>query len=284
MTASKKVAIAFILNFSFSIIEFIFGNLFLSGAILADAVHDFGDAIAIGISAILEKKAAQGEDSKFTLGYKRFSLLGAIITSLILISGSTWVLIENIPRLWHPNPVNYQGMFLLAIVAIVINGLASFVIHSGQTKNEEILSLHFLEDILGWLVIIILAIILNWKSWYILDPILSIAISLFIFTKAIPKCWSNLTIFLDGVPETIDYHSLYQTLANLPQIDSINQLNIWSMDGFDNRATIHCCLNSYCSEADCKEAIRQVCKDFQIHSVTVEIDQSLSQHQKHCQT
>ncbi|EPW74218.1 cation diffusion facilitator family transporter [Streptococcus agalactiae] len=282
MTSNKKVAIAFILNISFSVLEFIFGSLFFSGAILADAVHDFGDAIAIGISATLEKKSKKDEDTIFSLGYKRFSLLGALITSLILISGSILVMIENIPKLWHPTPVNYHGMFILAVIAIIINGLASFILHSGQSKHEEILSLHFLEDILGWLAIIVISLILNWKPLYILDPLLSVAISTFILSKALPKLLSTLKLFLDGVPDSIDYAALHDELKELSQVRSINQLNIWSMDGIDNRAIIHCCLNQLISEKDCKRAIRTICQHYKINDVTVEIDYSLREHQNHC--
>ncbi|HEP2229981.1 TPA: cation diffusion facilitator family transporter [Streptococcus pyogenes] len=282
MPASKKVTIIFILNLSFSLIEFIFGTLFFSGAILADAVHDFGDAIATGISAILERKAVKKESPNFSLGYKRFSLLGALTTNLILISGSLLVMIETIPKLWHPTIVNYDGMFVLAIFAIIINGFASFIIHSNQTKNEEILSLHFLEDILGWLAIIILSLILKWKPWYILDPLLSIAIASFILSKALPKLVATANIFLDGVPDSIDYCALHHELSQLPHIVSVNQLNVWSMDGIDHRATIHCCLRESTTEKHCKKSIRLICQRYNINSVTVEIDTSLNEHQHHC--
>ena len=148
---SSKIAVwlAFVLNFSFAIIEFIFGGLFGSSAILADAVHDLGDALAIGISAFLESISNREEDSHYTLGYKRFSLLGAILTAVILITGSSLVILENISKLIEPQPVDHQGMLWLGVIAIAINLTASLIVRKGQTKNESILSLHFLEDTLG---------------------------------------------------------------------------------------------------------------------------------------
>ena len=144
MKSSKNVWIAFLLNFSFAIIEFIFGALFNSSAVLADAVHDTGDALAIGLSAFFEKISNRRDDKKYTLGYKRYSLLGAMLTSTILIVGSILILVENVPKLFAPERVNYDGMLILGIFAIVINFAASRVVSHGRTQNESILSLHFL--------------------------------------------------------------------------------------------------------------------------------------------
>ena len=154
MKSSQKMMIAFLLNLSFAIIEVIFGLAFNSSAVLADAVHDTGDALAIGLSTLLEKISNKKEDSRYTLGYKRYSLLGAILTSIILITGSLLVLWENVPKVFAPEPVDYNGMLVLGIVAILVNLAASKVVSHGHSHNESILSLHFLEDILGWLAVL----------------------------------------------------------------------------------------------------------------------------------
>ena len=161
MKTKHAVWIAFFLNLSYAIVEFIAGGIFGSSAVLADSVHDLGDAIAIGISAFLESISNREEDSHYTLGYKRFSLLGAMVTAVILMTGSVLVILENITKLFHPQPVNDEGILWLGIIAVSINVLASLVIRKGQTKNESILSLHFLEDTLGWLAVILMAIVLR---------------------------------------------------------------------------------------------------------------------------
>ena len=148
MKSSRNMTIAFLLNFSFAIIEFIFGLLFHSSAVLADAIHDTGDALAIGLSTLFEKISNRKEDPNYTLGYKRYSLLGALLTSVILLIGSTLVIVENVPKLFAPEKVNYDGMLVLGIVAIAVNTAASRVVSHGHSHNESILSLHFLEDIL----------------------------------------------------------------------------------------------------------------------------------------
>ena len=140
MKTKHAVWLAFFLNLGYAIVEFIAGGIFGSSAVLADSVHDLGDAIAIGISAFLESISNREEDSHYTLGYKRFSLLGAMVTAVILMTGSVLVILENITKIFHPQPVNDEGILWLGIIAVSINVLASLVIRKGQTKNEPAFS------------------------------------------------------------------------------------------------------------------------------------------------
>ena len=281
MTAKKSIWLAFFLNLSFAIVEFIAGGVFGSSTVLADSVHDLGDAIAIGLSAYLETISNREEDSHYTLGYKRFSLLGALITAVILITGSVLVILENITKIFHLQPINDKGILWLGIIAISVNVLASLVIRKGQTKSESILSLHFLEDILGWLAVILMAIILRFTDWYILDPLLSLVISFFILSKAIPRFWSTLKIFLDAVPEGVDIKQVKSRLEQLDYVASVNQLNLWTMDGLEKNAIIHVCLEGVKHMEVCKESIRDLLKDCGFQNITIEVDADLASHQIH---
>lgn len=281
MTSKGAVWLVFLLNSVFAMIEFISGGIFHSSAVLADAVHDTGDALAIGLSALLESISNREEDSRYTLGYKRFSLLGALVTAVILMTGSMMVLLENISKLFHPQVVNSQGMFWIGVIAIVINVIASLIVEKGKTKNESILSLHFLEDTLGWLAVILMAIILRFTDWYILDPLLSLAISLFILSKAIPRFWSTLKIFLDAVPEGVDIQKIRSDLEQLDHVASVNQLNLWTMDGLEKNAIIHVCLEHVKHMEVCKESIRDLLKDCGFQNVTIEVDEDLATHRAH---
>lgn len=281
MSSKFAVWLAFLLNFSFAIIEFIFGGLFASSAILADAVHDLGDALAIGLSAFLETISNRQEDSRYTLGYKRFSLLGALVTAVILITGSTLVILENISKFIEPQPVDHEGMLWLGIIAIAINLMASLIVRKGQTKNESILSLHFLEDTLGWLAVIVVAIILRYTDWYFLDPLLSLGISAFILSQALPRFWSTLKIFLDAVPEGVDIKQVKNDLEQLDNVASINQLNLWTMDGLEKNAIVHVCLKRMEQMEVCKEAIRALLKERGFQNVTIEVDEDLATHRAH---
>lgn len=281
MKTKCAVWLAFLLNLSFAIVEFIAGGIFGSSAVLADSVHDFGDAIAIGISAFLESISNRKEDSHYTLGYKRFSLLGAMVTAVILMTGSGMVILENMVKLFHPQPVNDEGLLWLGIIAISVNVLASLVIRKGQTKNESILSLHFLEDTLGWLAVILMAMVLRYTDWYILDPLLSLAISFFILSKAIPRFWSTLKIFLDAVPEGVDIKQVKNDLEQLDNVASINQLNLWTMDGLEKNAIVHVCLENVKHMEICKESIRDLLKESGFQNVTIEVDEDLATHRAH---
>ena len=281
MKAKYTVWVAFFLNLSYAIVEFIAGGIFGSSAVLADSVHDLGDAIAIGISAFLETISNREEDSHYTLGYKRFSLLGAMVTAVILMTGSVLVILENIAKIFHPQPVNDEGILWLGIIAIIINVLASLVIRKGQTKNESILSLHFLEDTLGWVTVILMGIVLRFTDWYILDPLLSLVISFFILSKALPRFWRTLKIFLDAVPEGVDIQKIKTDLAELDHVASINQLNLWTMDGLEKNAIVHVCLKEMEHMETCKESIRIFLKDCGFQNITIEVDADLESHQAH---
>ena len=281
MKAKYTVWVAFFLNLSYAIVEFIAGGIFGSSAVLADSVHDLGDAIAIGISALLETISNREEDRHYTLGYKRFSLLGALVTAVILITGSILVILENIAKIFHPQSVNDEGILWLGIIAITINVLASLVIRKGQTKNESILSLHFLEDTLGWVAVILMAIVLRFTDWYILDPLLSLAISFFILSKALPRFWSTLKIFLDAVPEGVDIQKIKTDLAELDHVASINQLNLWTMDGLEKNAIIHLCLEDWEQMTETKNQVRQLLEERGVQNITIEVDSSQINHSQH---
>ena len=281
MSSKTSIWLAFFLNLSYAIVEFIAGGIFGSSAVLADSVHDLGDALAIGISALLETISNREEDRQYTLGYKRFSLLGAMLTAVILMIGSVLVILENITKIAHPQPVNENGILWLGIIAVTINVLASLVVRKGKTKNESILSLHFLEDTLGWLAVILMAIILRFTDWYILDPLLSLLISIFILTKAVPRFWSALKIFLDAVPEGVETSDLEKDIEALANVKSVNQLNLWTMDGLEKNAIVHVCLKKVEHMEVCKETIRAMLKDYGFQNITIEVDADLVTHQAH---
>ena len=281
MKTKHAVWLAFFLNLSYAIVEFIAGGIFGSSAVLADSVHDLGDAIAIGVSAFLETISNREEDSHYTLGYKRFSLLGALVTAVILMTGSVLVILENITKLFHPQAVNDEGILWLGIIAVIVNVIASLVVRKGKTKNESILSLHFLEDTLGWVAVILMAIVLRFTDWYILDPLLSLVISIFILSKAIPRFWSTLKIFLDAVPEGVDIKQVKSDLEQLDHVASINQLNLWTMDGLEKNAIVHVCLKEIEQMELCKESIRRKLKDCGFQNITIEVDADLETHQAH---
>ena len=174
MKTEKNILIAFILNIVFSIFEF-FGGIFTNSiSILSDSIHDFGDAVSIGISYFMEKKSKMHADNKYTYGYIRYSVLGGVITTTILLVGSILVIIGSIKRIINPVEVNYNGMIIIAIIGVLLNFIAAYVTREGDSINQKAVNLHMLEDVLGWVVVLIGAIVMNFTDIRIIDSIMSI--------------------------------------------------------------------------------------------------------------
>lgn len=236
--SANRMKIVFFLNLLFSIAEMVFGILFNSAAILSDAVHDLGDALSIGLAWFFQRFSTKEANERFTFGHRRFSLLGAWITSVFLIVGSILVVVHSVPLLFNPEPVNFQGMFWLAIVAILINGYATWLLSGGSSANEKVLSVHLLEDMLGWVGVLVVSIVLRFQPWYFLDPLLSIAIAAFILSRTLPTFIESSRVFLESVPPGVDLMLLNQQILDIPMVHTVSHLHLWSIDGEENAFTV----------------------------------------------
>ncbi len=239
MKTEKNILIAFILNLSFSIFELIGGFFTNSVSILSDSIHDLGDAMSIGISYFLEKKSKQKADDKYTYGYVRYSVLGGVITTIILMVGSILVIINAIKRIINPVEINYSGMILLAIIGAVLNFLAAYFTREGDSINQHAVNLHMLEDVLGWVVVLIGAIIMNFTNISLIDPIMSIGVAMFILINTLKNLKSVLDIFLEKTPSNVDLKELKHHLLEIKGVDDIHHIHVWSIDGYNNYATMH---------------------------------------------
>lgn len=239
MKVEKNILIAFILNLSFAIFEF-FGGLFTNSvAILSDSIHDLGDALSIGISYFLEKKSKKKADNKYTYGYVRYSVLGGVITTTILLVGSILVIIGAIKRLFNPVDVNYSGMIVFAVIGVVLNFIAAYVTKDGDSINQKSVNLHMLEDVLGWIVVLIGAIIMNFTDIKILDSIMSVGVAIFILIHSLENLKDVVDLFLEKTPKDVDIEELRNHLLKIKDVIDIHHIHVWSIDGFNNYATMH---------------------------------------------
>ena len=236
---TRNILIAFLLNLSFSIYEFIGGTITGSTAIMSDAIHDLGDALSIGVSFFLEKKSVHRPDQTYTYGYLRYSLVGGMFTTLILLLGSIFVIINAIYHLVHPVSINYDGMIALALVGTVINFCAAYLTREGDSLNQKSVNPHMLEDVLGWLIVLIGAIIMKFVDITYIDPILSIFVAIFILKNALQNFFSILDVFLEKAPSGISLAELQNHLQQLPHVQNVHHIHVWSIDGFHNYATLH---------------------------------------------
>ena len=264
MKTEKNILIAFLLNLSFSVFEF-FGGLFTNSvAILSDSIHDLGDALSIGISYFLERKSKKKADKKYTYGYIRFSVLGGVITTTILLVGSILVIISSIKRLINPVDINYDGMIIFALIGVVLNFIAAFVTREGDSINQKAVNLHMIEDVLGWVVVLVGAIIMNFTDIKILDPLMSIGVALFILISSLKNLKQVLDIFLEKLPDDIDLDELEEHLLEIKDVEDIHHIHIWSIDGYNNYATMHIVTKS----KDIKEVKNKIRKELEEHNIT----------------
>ena len=240
----KNIQVAFFLNLSFTIIEFIGGFLTNSVAILSDAVHDLGDSFSLGLSWYFQKVAKKPRTKQYTYGFKRFSLLGAIINSVVLLVGSVLILMHAVPRLFNPSQPDVKGMFLLAVLGVIVNGAAVLRLRKGHSLNEKVVSLHLLEDVLGWLAVLIGAGIMYFVDAPFIDPLLSILISVFILFNVYRNIRQSMRIILQGSPAMIHIDEVEKVVLTIDSVQSIHDLHIWSVDGEYNVLTIHVVLSA----------------------------------------
>ena len=270
MKSHKNILIAFLLNFFFSIFELIGGIFTKSVAIISDSIHDIGDACSIGVSFFLEKKSKRKPDSKYTYGYSRYSVIGSVITVLILLVGSFIVIYNAILRIINPVDINYDGMILFAIVGVIVNLLAAFVTHKGESLNQKAVSLHMIEDVLGWAVVLIGAIVIKFTNFVIIDPILSICVAIYIIIHAFSHLKEALDLFLEKTPENIDLEEIKHHLLEIEGIKDVHHIHVWSMDGINNYATMHVVTNSPTHEL--KHEIKEELNEHGINHVTIEFE------------
>ena len=272
MKTAMNILIAFLLNFFFSIFEFIGGIFTNSISIISDSVHDFADSISIAISYILEKISKKKPNNKYTYGYLRYSVLGAVITTTILFTGSIIVIFNAIKRIINPVDVNYSGMIIFALVGFIVNFIAAKVTKHGHSLNQKSVNLHMLEDVFGWIIVLIGAIVMNFTDISIIDSILSLVVALYIIIHAIKNLKEIMNIFLEKVPSNINITELKKIILEIKEVIDVHHMHVWSMDGYNNFATMHVVVDDNVSNV--KEEIRHKLSHKGINHVTIEIESS----------
>lgn len=273
MRTDRNILLAFILNILFSIFEFVGGIFTNSVAIMSDAIHDFGDAVSIGVAYFLERISKRKPDNNYTYGYVRYSVLGAILTNVILVIGSVLVLISSVGRLFDPVVVNYDGMIVLAIFGVVINFLAVYFTKGGKSLNQKAVSLHMLEDVLGWVIVLIGAFVIKFSGMYSLDAILSIIVAMFILINALKGFKEIVDLFLEKVPKGLCVEDIREHLLCIKGVKDVHHIHIWSIDGINNFATMHIisdCKNVYMLKKKVKEELMF----YNINHSTIEMESS----------
>ncbi len=270
MKTEKNILIAFVLNLSFAIFEF-FGGIFTgSVAIISDAMHDLGDAVSIGVSYFLEKKSKRGADSRYTYGYARYSALGSVFVTLILAGGSVLVISSAVRRLIAPTEIKYGGMIVFAVVGVVVNILAARFTHGGGSLGQRAVNLHMIEDALGWVVVLVGAVVMRFTDLAIIDPLMSIALAVFILIQAVRTLLDVIELFLEKTPRGVDVHELAEHIAGLEGVVGVHHIHVWSMDGENAYATMHIVTDA--EHAEVKRSVKKELAEHGICHATLELE------------
>ena len=270
MKSQINILIAFLLNLIFSIFELIGGFFTGSVAIISDSIHDIGDAFSIGLAFILEKKSKKQPDDKYTYGYARYSVVGSVISTLILLVGSLMVIYNATLRIINPVTINYDGMILFAIFGTVINSIAALVTLRGESLNQRAVNLHMFEDVLGWIVVLIGAVVMKFTNFALLDSILSICIAIYVIIHASIHLNEALVLFLEKAPNNINIQEIKKHLTEMAEVKDVHHVHVWSMDGITNYATMHVVTDNPSHELKCK--LKEELKEHGINHVTIEFE------------
>ena len=273
--SGKNLKVAFFLNLAFTILEFIGGIYVNSIAIISDAVHDLGDSLSLGTSWYLDSKSKKEANSKYSYGYRRFSLLGALINSIVLIAGSVYVIYEAVGRILEPEHSDAQGMVIFALIGVLVNGYAAYKLSSGKSMNEKVVSWHLMEDVLGWVAVLIVAIVLYFKDIHYLDPALSLLITLYILYNVFKRLKETLFIFLQGVPSDINIDEIKNKILELDHVKSLHHTHIWSLEGERHVFTSHVILKNiegFKQVIETKSQIKSLLDEYNFEHYTIETE------------
>jgi cobalt-zinc-cadmium efflux system protein len=272
---NSNLALAFWMNTAFAVIELIGGFYTNSVAILSDALHDFGDSLALGSAWFFERKAAQKRNETYTYGYKRFSLIGALINAVVLSVGSIFIVVEAFERLLKPLQPETTGMIFLALLGIAINGITLLRLRKGASVSEKVISLHFLEDVLGWVGVLIGSIVMKFTYAPWIDPLLSILIAVLIIVNIYRNMKGAFQIILQGVPLNVSEEKVRIELQKFPEIDSTHDLHLWTMDGNYHILTTHIVLRQQMETLALerlKMRIKSKLKEIHVAHATIEFE------------
>jgi cobalt-zinc-cadmium efflux system protein len=274
-TSEQRITTAFFLNLAFTAIEIAGGVWTNSVAVLSDALHDLGDCVALGLTWHFARISKRRGDETFTFGYRRFSLLGALVMSIVLFAGGMVVLSEAIPRILAPEATHVRGMFALAIVGVVVNGIAALRMHGGRSVGEKVVTWHFVEDVLGWVAVLVASVVMWFRDVPVLDPILSIGITLYVLWNVGRRLKETLSILLQAVPTGVDLRQVEEAIRGVPGVCDVHHTHIWTQDGEHHVLTAHVVARkaeSYEAVSALRRTIKEDLKQLGIRHATIEIE------------
>ena len=271
--AGENLAFVFFMNLAFNIIVIVGGLATNSMAILADCIHDMSDTISIALAWALEKVAQKDSTDKYSYGYQRFSILGAVIISVFVIIMAFVILQEAIPRLFAPEGVDAEGMLLVAVVGIVFKSISVYRLHEGETFNEKAILFHQLGDVFEWVAILVLSLVLMiWDGAPYLDPFVSIGIALWLIFNLGRNLYKSVEVLLQKTPDNFDVDEFKTQILSIEGVKNIDDFHIWSLDGIDSVMTLKVNVDFEKNVEEIKHEIYSISNEYHVVDITIELD------------
>ena len=277
---SRKTLITSILLTSFFALIELFGGIFSGSlALISDSFHMFSDVVALLFSMIAVFYSAKKPNKKFTYGYLRIEIIAAFLNGFALMIISIGIIIEAVNRLFNPERIDFFTMFTIAVIGLLINLVLMFVLMR-SLKAESNLNIksalwHFLGDTLNSVGVIIAAIILKLTNLVIFDTIISVIISIVIFSGGLKIAKEAFFILMEAVPNNLDISEIYNKILTIDKIKDIHEFHLWNISEDNISISFHILLTEYNGVNDYEivnEVVKLLKKEYKIEHVTVQIE------------
>lgn len=284
--ANKKVLlISFFIIASYMIVEVIGGFVTNSLALLSDAGHMFSDAVSLGIALVAFTYGAKVASRSKTFGYKRFEILAAVLNGVTLILIALFIFYEAIQRFANPPEVATTGMLIVSSIGLAVNILVAWIMMRGGDVEDNLnmrgAFLHVISDMLGSVGAIIAALFIMFFGWGWADPLASVIVAVLVLRSGYYVTKSGLHVLMEGTPQNVDMDDIIQTIQQIPDVESIHDLHIWSITSGLNALSCHIVVDDQMTIAESGQLLRKIEHDLEhknIQHVTIQLETSAHQH------
>ena len=278
--SENRILVAFLLNLVFTFVEIWGSAVTGSVTILSDAIHDFGDCIALALAWRMEKLSKRPANERYHFGYRRFSVVAGLLNNMILLMGGIVLIVTSVQRFFCPRAIDGRGMLVFAVFGILINGSAMLLTSKGKNINEKTISMHMLEDVLTWVAVFVVGVVMCFYDVPVLDSLLAIGMTFVIFVGVLRNLRRIFSIITVCSPFDVrEYRNLQERLEGLNSVGVLEQLRLFSMDGEDKNAEVCLVLYEEISVEDMIRLYEQVgkcCKEFGILQTVIQIRYEVS--------
>ena len=247
--SKKTLYVTLFLTLFFALME-LFGGLFSNSlSLVGDSFHMFSDVLALGASMVAIYFEAKKPTEKFTYGFLRLEVVVAFLNGIVLMLISVGMIYESVIRFFNPREIDFGSMFFIALIGLIFNIVITWILFSSTKKENNIniksAMLHFLGDLLNSVGVIISSIIIYFTNFVYIDIIMSVLISVIIFTGGYKISKEAFFILMEAVPSEVDLNTLRNELLNIDGIKNIHELHVWKNDNEEISFTAHILLDNY---------------------------------------